>query len=416
VKQLLVAQGMFFEEMGIKYVGPIDGHSIQAVQSAIARAKQFEGPVIIHAVTRKGAGYEHAEVKPDAFHGIGPFSIETGEVNGSGGHISYTEAFSRALVAEAERDERIVAITAAMPSGTGLDRFAERFPDRFFDVGIAEQHAVGFAAGLAIGGRRPVVAIYSTFLQRAYDQLIMDVSLQELPVVFCLDRAGIVGEDGPTHHGVFDLTYLRSVPNLIVMAPANEAELVHMLHTALAAGAPAAIRYPRGAGTGVPWPETPKVLEIGKADVQSRGTDVAFLAFGRMVEVAREASVLLEKDRISCSMVNMRWVKPIDSEAIAWAASNHKLVVTVEENTAAGGAGGAVLEVLSELGLEPPVLRLSVPDCFVTHGGMKQLLTEVGLTADGVRDAVLARMAHLASREVVEDIADEPSTHRRHTR
>lgn len=416
VKQLLVAQGMFFEEMGIKYVGPIDGHSIQAVSSAILRAKQFDGPVIIHAVTRKGAGYEHAESKPDAFHGIGPFSIETGEVNGSAGNISYTEAFSRALVAEGERDERIVAITAAMPSGTGLDRFAERFPERFFDVGIAEQHAVGFAAGLAIGGRRPVVAIYSTFLQRAYDQLIMDVSLQGLPVVFCLDRAGIVGEDGPTHHGVFDLTYLRSIPNLMVMAPANEAELVHMLHTALAAEAPAAIRYPRGAGVGVPWPETPKVLEVGKAEVRSHGQDVAFLAFGRMVETAREASELLAMEGITSSLVNMRWVKPIDSEVIAWAANNHRLLVTVEENTAAGGAGGAVLEVLSDLAIEPPILRLAVPDCFVTHGGMKQLLAEVGLTGDGIRDAVLARLAHMAPHEAVEDIADEPSSHRRHTR
>ncbi|MDZ4063098.1 MAG: 1-deoxy-D-xylulose-5-phosphate synthase, partial [Coriobacteriia bacterium] len=259
VKQLIVP-GMLFEELGLKYVGPIDGHDVAAVQTALVRAKQVDGPVIIHAVTRKGAGYTHAEDKPDTFHGISPFSVETGEVNGSGGPLTFTEAFGQSLVAEAARDERIVAITAAMPAGTGLDRFAEAFPDRFYDVGIAEQHAVGLAAGLALGGRLPVVAIYSTFLQRAYDQVIMDVALQDLHVVFCLDRAGLVGEDGPTHHGVFDMTYLRAVPNLMILAPADEAELAHMLHTALQADGRVAIRYPRGNGTGIGLPETPVVL------------------------------------------------------------------------------------------------------------------------------------------------------------
>jgi 1-deoxy-D-xylulose-5-phosphate synthase len=313
VKQLLVP-GMLFEELGLKYVGPIDGHSVEAVESAVKRAMKVEGPVIIHAVTRKGAGYAHAEDKPDTFHGISPFEVETGKVNGSSGAISYTEAFSRSLLAEAEADERIVAITAAMPSGTGLDAFAERFPDRFFDVGIAEQHAVGLAAGLAAGGLKPVVAIYSTFLQRAYDQLIMDVALQELPVVFCLDRAGLVGEDGPTHHGVFDLTYLRSVPGLSVLAPADEAELAHMLRTALAADGPVAIRYPRGTGTGVPLPGAPQVFERGRAEVRRRGSDVALLAAGRMVGAAEAAADLLANDGVDATVVNLRWIKPLDLE------------------------------------------------------------------------------------------------------
>ena len=411
VKQLLVP-GMLFEELGLKYVGPIDGHSIAAVQSAIVRAKQVDGPVIVHAVTRKGAGYEHAEDQPDAFHGIGPFSIGTGKVNGSGSTITYTEAFSQALVAEAEGDERIVAITAAMPAGTGLDRFAERFPDRFFDVGIAEQHAVGLAAGLALGGRVPVVAIYSTFLQRAYDQLIMDVALQDLPVVFCLDRAGLVGEDGPTHHGVFDLTYLRSVPNLMVLAPSDESELVHALHTALAAGGPVAIRYPRGAGRGVGIPSQPEVLPLGRAVVRSEGSDVALFAAGRMVAEAQRAAELLALDGISAGVIDARWVKPLDLEATRHAAMNHRLVVTLEENTGVGGFGAAVMEALSEMGVVVPVLRISVPDCFVTHGATSKLLSEIGLTPEGIRGSVLARLLDIPHLEA-DRVGDSASSSRR---
>ncbi len=417
-KQLLVP-GMLFEELGHKYVGPIDGHDIRAVESAVARAARVDGPVIIHAVTRKGAGYAYAEDKPDTFHGISPFEIATGKVNGSGGPVSYTEAFSRALLLEAERDDRIVAITAAMPSGTGLDAFAATFPDRFFDVGIAEQHAVGLAAGLALGGRVPVVAIYSTFLQRAYDQLIMDVALQNHHVVFCLDRAGLVGEDGPTHHGVFDLTYLRSIPNLMIMAPADEAELTHMLHTALAADGPIALRYPRGSGLGVPAPQQPVVLEAGKAEVRRSGEDVALLAAGRMVGASEAAADLLAADGVTASVVNLRWIKPLDLETVSWAAANHKLLVTIEENTGLGGVGAAVLEGLSDLAMDAPVLRLSVPDCFVTHGAMDKLLAEVGLTADGIRGAVLGRLSDLLvepsaeSPMPVEDSADEKATSRR---
>jgi 1-deoxy-D-xylulose-5-phosphate synthase len=394
VKQLLVP-GMLFEELGLKYVGPIDGHDIEQVQSAVERAKTADGPVIIHAVTHKGHGYEHAENKPDAFHGIGPFSVETGKANGSSGPMSFTEAFSHALLAEAERDDSIVAITAAMPSGTGLDKFAEQFPDRFFDVGIAEEHAVGLAAGLALGGRLPVVAIYSTFMQRAYDQLIIDVALQDLHVVFCLDRAGLVGEDGPTHHGVFDLTYLRSIPNMTVLAPSDEAELAEALRTALAADGPVAIRYPRGSGVGVELPADPQPWDAAKARVRREGNDVALLAAGRMVTTCLAAAEQLEAQGVSASVVDARWIKPLDLEMVSWAANSHRLVVTVEENTGLGGFGGGVCEALADLRLETSVLRLAVPDCFITHGATSTLLADVGLTPAGVAAAVLGRFSDL---------------------
>ncbi|MCE5191713.1 MAG: 1-deoxy-D-xylulose-5-phosphate synthase [Actinomycetia bacterium] len=412
VKQLLVP-GMLFEEFGLKYVGPIDGHDIAQVEQAIRLAKDVNGPVLVHVVTRKGKGYLPAENRPDTFHGISPFSIESGKVNVSDRPMSYTEAFGTALVSEGEADDRIVAITAAMPSGTGLTEFAERFPDRFFDVGIAEQHAVGLAAGLASGGRIPVVAIYSTFMQRAYDQVIMDVALQGLHVVFCLDRAGLVGEDGPTHHGVFDLTYLRAVPGLSIMAPANEAELTNMLHTALKADGPVAIRYPRGAGEGVPLPAEPVVLEAGRAEIRREGSDAAILGIGRMVGVAERAAELLAADGVSVSVVNVRWLKPLDLEMVVWAAK-HSLIVTVEENTGLGGLGAAVLEALADLGLDTPVLRLAVPDCFVTHGAMKKLLAEVGLTPEGVRGAILGRL--LDVRTGSEEREDGRTSGRRRTR
>jgi 1-deoxy-D-xylulose-5-phosphate synthase len=398
VKQLLVP-GMLFEELGLKYVGPIDGHDVAQVQEAVERAKKGDGPVIIHAVTRKGQGYEHAENKPDAFHGIGPFSIETGKTNGSsGGAMSYTEAFSRALVAEAAKDERIVAITAAMPSGTGLDRFAEQYPDRFYDVGIAEEHAVGMAAGLAVGGRVPVVAIYSTFMQRAYDQLVMDVALQNLHVVFCLDRAGLVGEDGPTHHGVFDLTYLRSIPNMTVLAPADEVELAEALHTALSLDGPVAIRYPRGAGVGLELPVEPRTWDA-KAQIRQQGSDVAFLAVGRMVHTATKAAELLAQKGVSASVINARWVKPLDLEMVSWSAESHRLLVTVEESTSMGGFGGGVCEALADLRVDAPVLRLAVPDCFVTHGATSRLLSDIGLTPEAVSAAVLGRLEDLSDDE-----------------
>ncbi|MDY0340621.1 MAG: 1-deoxy-D-xylulose-5-phosphate synthase, partial [Coriobacteriia bacterium] len=398
VKQLIVP-GMLFEELGIQYIGPIDGHDIGQVQNAITWAKSADGPVIVHAVTRKGMGYTHAEDHPDEFHGLGPFSIETGKANGSGPKpLTYTQVFGSSLVREAERDERIVAITAAMPGGTGLAHFAERFPDRFFDVGIAEQHAVGFAAGLAHGGRIPVVAIYSTFLQRAYDQVIMDVALQGLPVVFCLDRAGLVGEDGPTHHGVFDLTYLRAVPGLTVMAPADEKELADMLHTALALNAPVAIRYPRGAGRGVALSPEPQTLTPAVSERRREGSDVSILAIGRMVGTAEEAAEILSGHGIRAEVVNMRWLKPIDRDAVLDAASR-PLVVTIEENTCEGGFGAAVMEVLADAGVLVPVLRLAVPDCFVTHGQISMLLEEIGLTPEQVAASIRDRLAEITKPE-----------------
>jgi 1-deoxy-D-xylulose-5-phosphate synthase len=397
VKQLLVP-GMLFEELGLKYVGPIDGHDVTQVQNAVTWAKSNDGPVLIHAVTRKGMGYSHAEDRPDDFHGISPFSVETGKVNGSSGARSYTDVFGDALVAEAERDERIVAITAAMPAGTGLSHFAERFPDRFFDVGIAEQHAVGLAAGLAHGGEVPVVAIYSTFLQRAYDQVIMDAALQNLHIVFCLDRAGLVGEDGPTHHGVFDMTYLRAVPNLQLMSPADEAELVTMLHTALAAEGPVAIRYPRGAGRGVALPAEPVVLEPGVAELRREGDDVALLAVGRMVGVAEQTADLLATQGVAARVVNMRWIKPIDRKAVLAAAAT-ALIVTIEENAGLGGFGSAVLEVLAEAGADVPVLGEAIPDCFVTHGRTDRLLADVGLTPESIAADVLERLATVRDGE-----------------
>jgi 1-deoxy-D-xylulose-5-phosphate synthase len=395
----LVVPGTLFEELGWTYVGPINGHDVATVEDAIRRAKKVDGPVIVHVVTHKGQGYAPAEQSPDLFHGIAPFDVATGKVPAGTGAPSFTEVFSEALVAEAERDERICAITAAMASGTGLDQFRDTFPGRFYDVGIAEQHAVGLAAGLALGGRRPVVAIYSTFLQRAYDQVIMDVCLQNLPVVFALDRAGLVGEDGPTHHGVFDMTYLRAVPNLTLCAPADEAELVDMLHTGLAGESPFAIRYPRGKAAGVALPREPSILEAGRAQVRRTGTDVALLAFGRMVGVAERASQLLMEAGVSASVVNMRWVKPLDLETVAWAAQRHDLVVTIEENTNLGGAGAAVLEALADMDMTPSVMHLGVPDCFVTHGAMDRLLSDVRLTPDGVRDAVLGRLERVTGSE-----------------
>jgi len=412
VKQLIVP-GMLFEELGIQYVGPIDGHDIAQVQNAITWAKGADGPVLVHAVTRKGMGYTHAEDHPDAFHGVSPFSVETGRANGGPKPLSYTEVFGDAIVAEAERDDRIVAITAAMPAGTGLTAFAERFPDRFFDVGIAEEHAVGLAAGLARGGLIPVVAIYSTFIQRAYDQVIMDAALQGLHVVFCLDRAGLVGEDGPTHHGVFDLTFLRAVPDLVVMAPSDEAELVDMFHTALAMNGPVAIRYPRGAGRGVALPAEPRILIPGVAKTVRRGPDVSLLAIGRMVETAERAAESLATHGVKAEVVDMRWVKPLDRDAVR-RASRTPLIVTLEENTGEGGFGGAVMEALADESITVPIMRIAIPDCFVTHGKTSILLEEVGLTPEPVTNAILRRVSAL--REAEGAIVDDGAQARRRAR
>ncbi|MCZ7662053.1 MAG: 1-deoxy-D-xylulose-5-phosphate synthase [Thermoleophilia bacterium] len=342
VKAALVP-GMLFEELGFTYIGVVDGHDIEALRAHLRRALAIEGPVLLHVKTVKGKGYRPAEKAPDRFHGTSPFAVESGEVLPSGGAagLSYTEAFGRALVELAGRDERVVGITAAMAAGTGLDLLEQAYPDRFFDVGIAEGHAVGFAAGLAAAGKRPVVALYSTFLQRAYDQLIHDVCLQDLPVVFALDRAGLVGEDGPTHHGSFDLSFLRVVPGLTVFVPKDEAELQGMLATALMMDGPVAIRYPRGKGEGVPLPEPITPLKGPWLEVLREGRDVLLLGTGTGVGLAREAAHLLAEQNLTATVVNVRRVRPLDEEALLRLVSQHAGLITIEENSVVGGWGRA---------------------------------------------------------------------------
>ena len=396
MKQFVIPHSMIFEQLGIVCTAPVDGHNIAQLRETLRAVLAANGPVLMHVVTRKGEGYMPAVRNPEKFHGIGPYNIATGEVIKSDKPSApkYTNVFGSALVKEAETNQDIVAITAAMKGGTGLDAFAEKFPKRFVDTGISEEHAVGFAGGLAAGGKKPVVALYSTFMQRAIDQMIINVALPKLDVVFAIDRAGIVGADGPTHHGVFDLAYARMVPNMRVLAPSNEAELVHGLHTALAMGGPFAIRYPRGEAEGVPLPEVPEVLPEGKARMVREGDDVALLAFGRMVGYACKAAEALEQQGISVRVVDMRWVKPLDANAIREAAGT-KLVVTVEEGVIAGGAGEGVLGEMARMGLYTPALSLGISDAFVTQGGVGQLLHEQGLDAEGIATSVKDRYQQL---------------------
>ncbi len=388
LKQFFVPDAMLFEQLGILCTPPIDGHDISDLKSILRTALDADGPVLVHAVTKKGAGFAPAEADPVRFHGVGPFN----RVDGSSWRKSattrcYTDVFSEALVREARADERIVAITAGMRTGTGVERFSEEFPDRFVDVGIAEENAVGMAAGLALGGRKPVVAIYSTFLQRAFDQMIVNCALPSCDVVFAIDRAGLVGDDGPTHHGMFDLVYCRMIPNMKMLAPSNEAELVFALHTALNTPGPVAIRYPRGAGAGVEVPETSAMFACGKSREMREGDDVALLAFGDRVGAALQAAEMLADEGVDARVVDMRWVKPLDEEAIARAAET-RLVVTIENGVVAGGAGSAVLEVLASRGLSAPVKLLGIPDQFVLHGKTDALLAELGLDASGIARTV----------------------------
>lgn len=396
MKQFVIPHSMIFEQLGIVCTAPVDGHNIAQLRETLRAVLAANGPVLMHVVTRKGEGYMPAVRNPEKFHGIGPYNIATGEVIKSDKPSApkYTNVFGSALVKESETNQDIVAITAAMKGGTGLDAFAEKFPKRFVDTGISEEHAVGFAGGLAAGGKKPVVALYSTFMQRAIDQMIINVALPKLDVVFAIDRAGIVGADGPTHHGVFDLVYARMVPNMRVLAPSNEAELVHGLHTALAMGGPFAIRYPRGEAEGVSLPEVPEVLPEGKARMVREGDDVALLAFGRMVGYACKAAEALEQQGISVRVVDMRWVKPLDADAIREAAGT-KLVVTVEEGVIAGGAGEGVLGEMARMGLYTPALNLGISDAFVTQGGVGQLLHEQGLDAEGIATSVKDRYQQL---------------------
>ena len=387
----LFTPGMLFEALKFKYVGPIPGHELDDLIATLENVRDnSHGPVLVHVITTKGKGYKPAETNPGEFHGVGPFDVATGTpVKSVSRGVSYTRVFGDTLCRLARTDKRVVAITAAMPGGTGLLPFAAEFPDRFFDVGIAEQHAVTFAAGLALEGLRPFFAVYSSFMQRSLDQLIHDVCLPNLPVTIALDRSGVVGDDGPTHHGVFDLAFLRFIPNLVVMAPADENELQHMLHTALAHHGPVVLRYPRGNGEGIALEPDFHRLEIGRGTVLREGTDVLLLPIGNRVGPALAAAARLEVQGIDAAVINPRFLKPLDSDLIAdWAARTGR-VVTVEDNCVQGGFGSAVLEALNERGLHLPVRRLGYEDRFIEHGPQAVLWRAAGIDADGIVHSVL---------------------------
>jgi 1-deoxy-D-xylulose-5-phosphate synthase len=405
------APGLWWEELDFAYIGVIDGHDVRAIRRALRDALAAERPVVVHCATVKGKGFAPAEegglegmekwhaAKPKSISGRAPAKAAPAASNGAPPPPAYTQVFGEALVRECRRDERIVGITAAMNSGTGLNILQRELPDRYFDVGIAEQQAILFAAGLALQGCKPVAAIYSTFLQRAYDQIVHDVCLQKLNVVMAMDRAGLVGDDGPTHHGAFDIAYLRCLPNIVLMAPRDEATLVHALHTALTYDdGPIALRYPRGSGVGVPIPEQPSVLEIGTGEILREGGRVALLGYGTGVGKALEAAEILDARGISATVADARFAKPLDAGLAAQLAAEHELLVTVEEGVLAGGFGSAVWETLSDAGLAPRILRVGLPDRYVTHGAPKLLHEEVGFTGERIAErievAVAERVAH----------------------
>ena len=386
IKQLFVP-GMFFEEMGITYLGPVDGSNIKAMRRAFAEAKRVRGPVLVHVLTKKGNGYVPAERHPARFHGTAPFDIETGVPLHKQSKAHYTDVFSTVMKKMGEREPKLVAITAAMTDGTGLKRFRNLYPERFFDVGIAEEHAVTFAAGMAKSGLKPVFAVYSSFLQRAYDQILHDVCLQKLPVVFAIDRAGLVGKDGATHQGIFDLSYLATIPNLTIMAPKNKWELSDMLKFAIAADTPMAIRYPRGDACDL-WKEKRAPIESGKAEVLCEGTEVALFAIGSMVETAWKVMEKLQERGISATVVNARFAAPLDKECICGLAQKHRLLVTLEENVASGGMGEHVAALLMEEQSRIKLLRIAVPDTFVEHGDVDTLYRVLGMDADTVTNRI----------------------------
>ena len=390
----MVMPSTLFEELGFNYYGPIDGHDLHTLTKTLRNLRGLTGPRFLHVVTRKGKGYEPAEGNPCGYHGVTPFDPATGKMEKKPAGKSYTQVFGDWLCDQAEADPRLIGITPAMREGSGLVAFSERFPKRYFDVGIAEQHALTFAAGLACEGYRPVVAIYSTFLQRAYDQLIHDICLQNLPVTLAVDRGGLVGPDGPTHAGSFDLAYLRCLPNMTVMTPSDENELRLMLSTAFQLKGPAAVRYPRGTGTGVAIDPELSTLPVGKAEIRRTGRDIAILVFGTLLETA-----LTVGEALNATVVNMRFVKPLDRDLILELARSHELLVTVEENAIQGGAGSAVNECLMAANLTVPCLNLGLPDRFIDQGERAELLAECGLDADGLRRAIV-RLAppRLASR------------------
>ena len=393
-----ITPGGLFEEMGFSYIGPIDGHNIEAMQSVFRQIANIDGPVLVHVRTKKGRGYMPAEDEPDKFHGISKFNKATGEpIKNPSAPPSYTEIFSRTMLELGYDNHSMVAITAAMPSGTGLKAFARQFPERFFDVGIAEEHAVTMAAGMAAAGAHPVVALYSTFAQRAYDQIVHDVCLQKLPVTLCLDRAGLVGADGPTHHGVFDYSYLRHIPGMVVMAPKDENELRDMLYTAVKYEGPSAVRYPRGSAIGAALSEGFRQLEIGKAELLSGdGRGVALLAVGSMVKQAAEAARLLNMANIKATVVNMRFIKPLDTAMLGWLLERQpELLVTLEENALAGGFGSAVLEFMADAEKRCRVLRFGIEDKFIEHGSCPQLLEKCGLTPQQIADRIIENIGSM---------------------
>lgn len=387
----LVVPGMFFEDMGITYLGPVDGHNIPAMLRMFQEAKRVRNTVIVHVITQKGKGFEPAERHPARFHGAEPFDTETGIPLNPRTTANYTDIFSTVMCKLGARNEKVVAITAAMPDGTGLKRFRNMYPDRFFDVGIAEEHAVTFAAGLAVGGLKPVVAIYSSFLQRAYDQIIHDVCIQNLPVVFAVDRAGIVGSDGETHQGIFDLSYLSSIPNMHVMAPKNKWELSDMMKYALSLNAPVAIRYPRGeAYAGLKEFRAP--IESFHAEAIYLEKDVCLLAVGSMVKTAEEVRRLIREAGYGCSLINARFVKPIDEKAVEYAKKHHGITAAMEENVASGGYGERVREYFDTLPGEGELLNFAIPDEYVEHGNVDLLKKEIGIDAESIAGAILARL------------------------
>ena len=379
----MVTPSTLFEEFGFNYIGPIDGHNLDTLVSTLNNIKHLQGPQFLHIVTQKGHGYEPAESNPGKFHGVGKFNPENGCAIAASGKKTYTQVFGEWLVDMADKDQRLIGITPAMSDGSGMHEFAQIYPEKFYDVGIAEQHALTFAAGMACDGLKPVVAIYSTFLQRAYDQLIHDIALQNLPVMFAIDRAGLVGADGPTHAGSFDLSYLRCIPNMVVMTPSDENECRQMLSTAYLHNGPSAVRYPRGGGPGVSTTADLNTIEIGKGEVRRQGKKVAILAFGSMLTPALEAA-----ERIDATLANMRFVKPLDMDLVKTLADQHDLIVTIEENAIMGGAGAAVMEALQAMNIDKPILCLGLPDTFIEHGIHETMLAECGLDVDGIVAAI----------------------------
>ena len=379
----MVTPSTLFEEFGFNYIGPIDGHNLDTLVSTLNNIKHLQGPQFLHIVTQKGHGYEPAESNPGKFHGVGKFNPEDGCAIAASGKKTYTQVFGEWLIDMATKDQRLIGITPAMSDGSGMHEFAQTYPEKFYDVGIAEQHALTFAAGMACDGLKPVVAIYSTFLQRAYDQLIHDIALQNLPVMFAIDRAGLVGADGPTHAGSFDLSYLRCIPNMVVMTPSDENECRQMLSTAYLHKGPSAVRYPRGGGPGVSTTADLNTIAIGKGEIRRQGKQVAILAFGSMLTPALEAA-----EKLDATVANMRFVKPLDMDLVKTLAEQHELIVSIEENAIMGGAGAAVMEALQSMNIDKPTLCLGLPDTFIEHGIHETMLAECGLDLDGIVAAI----------------------------